>query len=83
MDVTLLVVGLVLCMIGLVTLASSRRARSSILQRNFGFNIASTNTQTNTAGDRASDEKKTKSNWVGLAIAIIGFLTAVVGLFKH
>jgi hypothetical protein len=82
-NVTLVVIGVVLCVIGLAMLGSSQRAVSSILQKNFGFNIGSTSTQTNTASDGVGGEKKAKPNWVGLAIAVIGFFTAAIGLFKN
>ena len=80
-NVTLVVIGVVLCVIGLAMLGSSQRAGSSILQ-NFGFNIGSTNTQTNTALNGLGGDKKSKPNWVGLAIAVIGFVTAAIGLLK-
>ena len=73
-DVTLVVVGVVLCVIGLSMLGSRQSGGLSL--RNFGLNFFSTSNQTNTAGDAAGD-------WVGLAIAVIGFFTAAVGLFKH
>jgi hypothetical protein len=82
-NVTLVVIGVVLCVIGLAMLRNSRPAGSSILQKNFGFSIGSTSTQTNTAGDGTGSDKKAKPNWVGLAIAVIGFLTAIIGMFKH
>jgi hypothetical protein len=80
-NVTLVIIGVVLCVIGLGMLGSSQRAGSSIL-KNFGFNIGSTSAQTITASDGSGGDRKAKPNWVGLAIAVIGLLTAVVGLFK-
>jgi hypothetical protein len=80
-DVTLMVVGVVLCVIGLSMLGSRQSGGLSL--RNFGLNFFSTSNQTNTAGDAAGGDKKAKPNWVGLAIAVIGFFTAAVGLFKH
>jgi hypothetical protein len=80
--VTLVVIGVVLCALGLAMLRSSQRVESSILQKNFGFNIGSISTQTNTAGDRAGNDKKAQPNWIGLVIAVIGLLTAAIGLFK-
>jgi uncharacterized membrane protein len=82
-NVTLVVIGVVLCVIGLAMLGSSQRAGSSLLQKNFGFNIGSTNRQTNTAGNGSGGDKKVKTNWVGLAISVIGFLTAIIGLFNR
>jgi hypothetical protein len=82
LNVTLVVIGVVLCLIGLAMLGSSRHAGSSILQKNFGFNIGSKSDQSNEAGNGTGGNKNAKPNWVGLAIAVIGFLTAVIGVFK-
>jgi hypothetical protein len=81
-SVTLVVIGVLLCVIGLAMLGSSQRAGSSILQ-NFGLNIGSTNIQTNTAVNGSGGDKKAKPNWIGLSIAAIGLVTAVIGMFKH
>lgn len=80
-NVTLVVIGVVICVIGLAMLGGSQSGGLGL--RNLGFNFGSTNTQTNTVGNIGGADKKAKPNWVGLAIAVIGFCTAVVGLFKH
>jgi hypothetical protein len=74
----LIVVGISLILIGLAKLASSGGARLKL--SNIGFNFGSTSRQTNTVGAR-STENKTKSDWVGLAISIVGLATALVGWF--
>ena len=78
-NVVLIVVGAVLFLAGLAKLGRSQSGGFNL--SNFGINIGGTNTQTNKVGNVAPDEaKETKPDWVGLAIAAIGLLTALVGL---
>jgi len=74
----LVIVGIALILVGLAKL------RSGVRLSNVGINIASTNTQTNKVGNvaPAAAMKDKKPDWVGLAIAAIGLVTALVGLFK-
>jgi hypothetical protein len=76
----ILVVGVVLCMIGLAMLRKSQSGSFSL--RNIGISLGSTSTQSNTVGAVTAGDNKAKPNWVGLAIAVIGFLTAIIGLLK-
>jgi hypothetical protein len=80
MNVILVVVGVVLCLIGLALWGSSQGGGLSL--RTIGINFGSTSTQNTRVGDVTGSDKKAKPNWVGLAIAVIGFLTALIGLFK-
>jgi hypothetical protein len=77
----LIIVGGALILLGLAKL---RNAGGSFSVSNVGINISSTNTQTNKVGDvaPAAATKDQKPDWVGLAIAAIGLVTALVGLFK-
>jgi hypothetical protein len=76
----LIIVGIVLVLVGLAKL----RSGDGFSLRNIGFNIGSTNTQANRVGNVAPtpEPKDKKPDWVGLGIAAIGLLTALVGLFK-
>ncbi len=77
----LIVVGAVLFLAGLGRVGSRQRGGFNL--SNFGINIGGKSTQTNTAGDVApSAAKDTKPDWIGLAIAGIGLLTALVGWLK-
>jgi hypothetical protein len=77
----LIVVGIVLIFVGLAKLRSGADGFSL---RNIGFNIGSTNTQTNKVGNvtPTAETKSNKPDRVGLAIAAIGLITALIGLFK-
>ena len=49
----------------------------------FGLNIGSRSTQINKVGSVAPGaDKETKRDWIGLAIAALGLLTALVGWRK-
>jgi hypothetical protein len=74
-NVILIVVGAILFLAGLAKLGGSQSGGFNL--RNFGINIGSANTQSNTVGNIAP----TKPDWAGIAIAVIGLVTAVVGLF--
>jgi hypothetical protein len=75
----LVVVGALLIVIGLVKAGQSGGFGLS----NIGINLGSTNTQTNKVGNVTPEAAKgSKADWVGLGIAAIGLVTAVVGLFK-
>jgi hypothetical protein len=70
-----------LVLVGVARLGRGQSGGFSL--RNVGINIGSTNTQTNTVGNVNSQAAKSgKPDWVGLGIAVFGFLTALVGLFK-
>jgi hypothetical protein len=50
---------------------------------NIGINFGGRNTQTNKVGNVTPEGAKGgKTDWVGLGIAAIGLVTAVIGLFK-
>jgi hypothetical protein len=75
----LIIVGGVLIVVGLAKAAQSGGFSLS----NIGINFGGTNTQTNKVGNvTAASAKGGKADWVGLGIAAIGLVTAVVGLFK-
>jgi hypothetical protein len=77
----LIVVGAVLFLAGLAKLGSSQSGGFNL--GNFGINIGSTNTQENKVGNVAPDAAKSaKPDLVGLAIAGLGLLTALVGWLK-
>ena len=77
-NLILIAVGVLLIAAGLAKLRNNWRGGFNL--RNFGITIGGTNTQTNTIGDAAPSGAK--PDWIGLAIALIGLLTALVGLFK-
>ncbi len=79
MSTTLVVIGIVLILVGVTKLASSR---GSFNLSNIGINIGSTNTQTNKVGNVGPAPPTKKLDWVGLAIAVIGVITALIGLFS-
>jgi hypothetical protein len=81
-NVTLVVIGVVLCVIGRAIFGKSQSGGLSLSLRNLGINFGSKSTQNIRVGDVTAGDKKAKPNWVGLAITVIGFLTAVIGLFK-
>jgi hypothetical protein len=76
----LIIVGVALILLGLAKLRSGGGGFSL---SNVGINIGSTSTQTNKVGNvapAAAAAKDQKPDWVGLAIAAIGLVTALVGL---
>src|ERR1700719_4085730 len=80
-SVLLVVVGAVLFLAGLAKLGSNQSGGFNL--SNIGINIGGTNTQTNRVGNVAPDAaKETKPDWVGLAIAGVGLVTAVIGWLK-
>jgi hypothetical protein len=81
MSIFLIVVGALLFLAGLGRIGSRQSGGFNL--RNFGINIGGTSTQTNTTGNVAPGAaKETKPDWIGLAIAGIGLLTALVGWLK-
>ena len=80
-NVILIIVGAVLFLAGLAKMGSSQSGGFSL--SNFGINFGGTNTQTNTVGNAKPDATKgTKPDLIGLTIAVVGLLTALVGYFK-
>ena len=80
-NVVLVIIGVVLIFVGVAKLGSSTGGFSL---KNIGLNIGGTTTQTTRVGNVRSTPAaaKSKPDWVGLAIAAIGLITALVGLFK-
>jgi hypothetical protein len=75
----LVIVGAVLILVGLAKAGQSGGFSLS----NFGINFGGTSTQSNKVGNVTPGSTKSgKTDWVGLGIAAIGLVTAVVGLFK-
>jgi len=73
---TLVVVGAVIFLVGLAKLWTSQAGGFNL--SNFGINIGSR--QTNKVGNvTAAAHKGAKPDWIGLAIAALGLLTALVG----
>jgi hypothetical protein len=77
----LIIVGAIAFMAGLLRLRNNQSGSFNL--SNFGVNIGGRNTQINKVGDvtRAAD-KATKPDWIGLIIAALGLLTALVGWLK-
>jgi hypothetical protein len=78
MNTILVIVGAVLIAVGLAKAGQ----RGGLGLRNFGINFGGTTTQTNKVGNVTPEPKSAKPDWVGLAIAAIGLVTAVIGLLK-
>jgi len=72
----LIVIGGLILLIGISKVARGSGAGFNL--RNIGINIGSTNTQN--IRDIGQERKK-GPDWVGLGIAAVGLLTAIVGLF--
>lgn len=80
-NIVLFIAGVVIFLVGLAKLGSSQTGGFSL--KNIGITFGGTTTQTNRAGNVAPEAASSKKpNWVGLAIAVLGFLTALVGLLK-
>ncbi|MGO9672564.1 MAG: hypothetical protein ACLPSF_00040 [Methylocella sp.] len=76
-NIFLIIAGVVIFIVGVA------KQSGKVTLSNFGINFGSTNTQTiyvASAPDTAA--KKPKHDWIGLAIAALGFFTALVGLLK-
>jgi hypothetical protein len=77
----LVIVGAVIFIFGVARLRGSQTGGFNL--SNFGFNIGSGNTQSNSVRDVApSADKGTKPDWIGLIVAVLGLLTALVGWLK-
>ncbi len=77
----LIILGAAIFVVGLVKLRSSQTGGFNL--SNFGLNIGGRNTQINKVGNVAgATDKATKPDWIGLAIAALGLLTALVGWLK-
>ena len=75
----LVIVGAFLILVGLAKAGQSGGFSLS----NIGINFSGTTTQTNKVGNVTPEPaKRGKADWVGLGIAAIGLVTAIVGLFK-
>jgi hypothetical protein len=80
-NVLLIVLGAVLFLVGLIKLRSSQSGGFNL--STFGISIGGTTTQTTKVGNvTPGAAKESKPDWVGLAIAAIGLLTALVGGLK-
>jgi hypothetical protein len=80
-NIILIIAGVVIFVVGLAKLRSNQTGGFNL--RNFGITIGGTNTQTNRVGNVApAAAPNKKPDWVGLAVAVLGFLTALAGLFK-
>jgi hypothetical protein len=80
MNIILIVAGAVLCLLGIAMLGRSQSGGLNL--RNLGVNIGSTNVQKIAVSGVKDDDKKTNPSRFGLAMSVIGFLTAVIGLIK-
>jgi hypothetical protein len=79
-NIVLVTIGIVLIVVGLAKIGTGRTGNFSL--RNIGINFGSTNNQVNTVGNVApAEHKSSKKDWVGAATAIVGLLTAIIGLF--
>jgi hypothetical protein len=75
----LITVGVLLILVGLLKAGQS----GGLSLSNLGINFGGTTTQNNKTGNVTQDAgKSNKPDWVGLGIAAIGLLTALIGLFK-
>jgi UPF0716 family protein affecting phage T7 exclusion len=79
-NIILIIAGVLIFLVGLAKLGSNHTGGFNL--RNFGINIGSTNAQNISVGNVPEAAQSKKPDWVGLAIAVFGFLTALVGLFK-
>lgn len=80
-NLILIIAGVVIFLAGLAKLGSSQTGGFSF--KNFGITIGGTTTQTNRVGNVAPEAASSKKpDWKGLAIALLGLLTALVGLLK-
>jgi hypothetical protein len=77
----LVVVGAVLILVGLAKAGQGQSGGFRL--SNFGINFGGTSTQSNKVGNVTPESTKGgKTDWVGLGIATIGLVTAVVGLLR-
>jgi uncharacterized membrane protein len=77
----LVIVGAMIFVFGLIRLRGQQTGGFNL--SNIGLNIGSRNTQINKVGDIASGaDKGTKPDWIGLVIAALGLMTALVGWLK-
>jgi hypothetical protein len=77
----LIIIGAAFFLIGLVKLGRGQSGGFNL--KNFMINFGGTSTQTNTMGNVTPDGVKgNKPDWVGIVIAGLGFLTALIGWLK-
>ena len=80
-SVVMMIVGVVLFLAGLAKLGSRQSGGFSL--SNFGINFGGSVTQTNRVGDvTPGAAAAAKMDWVGLIVAVLGLLTAIVGWLK-
>lgn len=80
-NVILIIAGVVIFLVGLAKLRSSQTGGFNL--SNFGISIGGMTAQENRVGNVAPEAASSKKrDWTGLAIAVFGFLTALVGLFQ-
>jgi hypothetical protein len=83
MSIFLKVAGAVLFLAGLGMIASRQSEGFNLILKNFGINFGGKFKQRIKVGNSPPGAaKETKHDWVGLAIAAIGLLTALVGWLK-
>ncbi|MGB6174821.1 MAG: hypothetical protein WBF43_00420 [Methylocella sp.] len=80
-NIVLIIGGVVIFLVGLAKLRSGQTGGFNL--RNFGISIGGKTTQKIEVGNVAPEAAPGKKpDWTGLAIAVLGFLTALVGLLK-
>jgi hypothetical protein len=79
-DTVLVIIGILLIVMGAAELTSGTHG---FRLKNVRLEIGGTNTQTNQVGNVTRlPVGKNRPNWVGLAIAALGLILALIGLFK-
>ena len=77
----LIIAGVVICLVGLAKMGSHQSGGFNL--KNFGISFGGSTTQNNKVGNITSvPEKPAKPDLIGLAIAVAGFLTSLVGFLK-
>ena len=75
------IVGALIFLVGIYRMGSSQNGGLSL--KNFGIAFGGSNTQNIKVGNVTPETAKAlKFDWIGLAIALIGLVTAIFGLFK-
>ena len=77
----LIVAGVLIFVVGIAKMGSHQSGGFSL--KNFGINFGGRVSQTNKMRDVAPTAgRAAKTDWGGVTIAVVGFLTALVGLLK-